>query len=146
MTHPHRVIHVAALRYIRAHAMDAGQWKWTRLDEIPAVLHGHVTLVAEELPIVSCYLSEVSWYLMTTFRVIGAHRQNHFDFNPLSVAHWKWGDFKGIDKSETGVLRADLGAAGICEVAYETGKASMAPIHYERFWQIKYPIVHKLAV
>lgn len=146
MTHPHHVIHIAALRYIRAHAMDVPQWKWTRLDEVPAVLDGHVTLATEELPIVSCYLSEVSWYLMTTARVIGVHRQNHFDFSPISVAHWNWGDFKGHDKSETGTLRADLGAAGICEIAYETGKASMAPIYYERFWQIKYPIVHKLAV
>ena len=82
---------------------------------------------------------------MTTFRVIGTHRQNHFEFNPLSVAHWNWGNFKGIDKGETAVLCADLAAAGICEVAYETGKASMAPIYYVMFWH-RYPIVHKIAV
>jgi hypothetical protein len=29
-------------------------------------------------------------------------------------------------------------------VPYETGYASMAPICYQRFWDIKYPVLHKL--
>jgi len=126
--------------------MDVDTWKWTYLDNVPSPLSDDVRLLPEELPIVSCCLGSDHWYVMTTSRVIGCHESARFDFDPRSVVHWQWRDFKGVGFAEIEIARARLRDERCIDFSFETGKASMAPIYYERFWTIKYPIVDKLTV
>jgi hypothetical protein len=48
----------------------------------------------------------------------------------------------GRSEVETAILALNDGTH--IRIPYETGYASMAPIYYERFWAIEYPVLDKL--
>jgi hypothetical protein len=81
---------------------------------------------------------------MTTARIFGVARGSQFDFSPLDVAQWRWGDFKHAGRSEVEIATFAMSNGTHLRIPYETGPASMAPIYYEHFWTIKYPILEKL--
>lgn len=141
---PHEQIHSVALRYIRKHAMKEPEWRFTVLDTLPQRLPRIVQLNAGERSIVACFVDAQRWYAMTTVRVFGVFQGSRFDFSPLQVTQWRWGDFKHAGRSEVEVATLALANGTHSEVSYETGPAAMGPIYYERFWTIKYPALERL--
>ena len=141
---PHDKIHSAALRYIRKHATQEAEWRFTRVDAVAGQLARVVRLDPDERPLVSCFIDAQRWYLMTTVRVFGVVRGFQFDCSPLDVTQWRWGDFKHAGRSEVEIATLAMANGTHFRIPYETGSAAMAPIHYERFWTIKYPILEKL--
>jgi hypothetical protein len=142
---PDKKIRSAALWYIRKHCEKEAEWRFTCLDTLHEQLIGEAILEAEEFPVVSCFVRRGCWYVMSTRRILGMN-ETEFDMSPLDVKEWRWGDFKDAGRSELeeACLIAKDGSS--VTVIYETGPASMAPIYYERFWYIKYPILDKLSV
>ena len=141
---PHDKIHSAALRYIRKYATKEAEWRFTRIGALPERLARVVRLDPDERPLVSCFIDAQRWYLMTTVRVFGVVRGSQFDCSPLDVSQWRWGDFKHAGRSEVETATFALANGTHVRISYETGPAAMAPIHYERFWTIEFPILEKL--
>ena len=141
---PHDKIHSVALRYIRKHVTKETDWRFTRIDALPERLARIVRLDPDERPLVSCFIDAQRWYAMTTVRIFGVARGSQFDCSPLDVAQWRWGDFKHGGRSEVELATFAMSNGTHLRIPYETGPASMAPIYYEQFWTIKYPILEKL--
>jgi hypothetical protein len=125
--------------------MQEAKWRFTRLGTLPERLGRIVQLDAGELSIVSCFIDAQRWYVMTSARVFGLANGARFSCPPLEVTQWRWGDFKHNGRAEVEVVTLALTTGTHLRVPYETGPAAMAPIYYERFWEIKYPILEKLA-
>jgi len=141
---PDEKIRFTALWYIRKHSMDPAAWCWTRLGEPhPEVLH-FVDLQAGELPIVSFFRSERSWYLFTTRRILGRYSDKTVAVAPLDVVKDRFGNFKGYGGRETEVMTLQVSDGSEISLEFETSKASMAPIYYMMYWQRKYPVLDKL--
>jgi hypothetical protein len=141
---PHEKIRTVALRYIKKHTTNHSQWRFTSLDALPERLVRIVPLDPQELPIVTCFIDAQRWYAMTTARIFGVFSGSRFNCNPLEVTQWRWADFKHAGRSEVETATFALSTGTHIRFAYETGPAAMAPIHYERFWTIKYPVLDKL--
>jgi hypothetical protein len=142
---PHAKIYAAASRYIRKSCARVPDWRYTKLDDIHAELSSQIALDRGERVIVSCYIDPSHWYVMTTARILGCYLQA-FSLQPLDVANWDWGDFKHGGTDGIGIARIQVAGASSVNFAYEVGYASMAPIYYERFWSIKFPVLDKLAL
>ncbi len=141
---PDRKIRNNAEWYICKHAMHPESWRHTRLAKHhPDVIHRAV-LQDGELPIVSSYISDSSWYVLTTRRIIGAYAGDSVELSATDVCSDKFGNFKGYGTAQTEVMALTNNGKRTSRLEYETGKASMAPIYYFRFWSIKYPIINKL--
>ena len=142
---PHSAIRTAALFYIRKHVMKESEWRWTAVDRLHEEITLFAKLDADELPIVSCYVDEKTWYVMTTSQIRGAHNSHLFNVSPLNIKDWHWGNFKRrVPQLDYACFMLNSGSR--IEMMYEAGPAAMAPIYYERFWYVKYPVLHKLAV
>jgi hypothetical protein len=133
-----------SLRYIRAHVATEADWRFTRIDALPERLARIARLQPAERSLVSCFIDAQRWYVMTTARVFGIAHGSPFDCSPLDVTQWRWGDFKHAGRSESEIATLSMKNGTHLRMAYETGPASMAPIYYDRFWTIKYPILDKL--
>jgi len=132
-----------ALWYIRRHAMAPKDWRWTLLANAHPEVLALVHLDPGELPVVSFFRSEVSWYLLTTRRVLGSYSHETIDVNVLDVVESHFGDFKGYKEAiDVMTLKTSSGAA--VELEFETSNASMAPIYFMRYWDQKYPFLDKL--
>ena len=138
---PHRKIYTVATWYIHKNSYPENDWLYTKTGTLHAALATIVDLDACELPVVSCYIDGHSWCVMTTARVIAKTDGAVTHTLPLEVDRWEWGDFKTGLKPEIGTARLQLRDRTSILIPYETGKASMAPIYYERFWCIKYPVL-----
>ena len=141
---PHDKIRSASLAYIRRHATNEADWRFTRLDTLPERLARIVQLDTGEHSVVNCFIDAQRWYVMTTARIFGLASGSRFSCSPLDVTQWRWGDFKHGGRSEVEVATFSQANGTHLRVSYETGHAAMAPIYYERFWAIKYPILDKL--
>jgi hypothetical protein len=154
-------IWIAATWYIRKHCMHEGKWRYTRLLALGSPTSSKVVLARGELGIVSCEISQESWYFMTSRRLTGQCKHMRFDAQALDIDEWKWGDFKtgrtceAIREEGWGPLNLEpkVGDAKIrCRSGvehsfqYETGHASMAPIYYAHFWTVKYPALQALNI
>jgi len=82
--------------------------------------------------------------VMTSSRVLGVFQGSRFNVSPLDVSQWRWGDFKHAGRSEVETATLALANGTHIKIPYETGPAAMAPIYYERFWTIQYPVLDKL--
>jgi hypothetical protein len=141
---PHEKIRSVALRYIKKAAMKEAEWRFTCLDVLPERLVRIVPLDTQERPIVTCFIDAQRWCAMTTARIFGVLRGTRFDCAPLDVTQWRWGDFKRAGRSEVETATLALANGTHVRLAYETGPAAMAPIYYERFWTMKYPVLDEL--
>lgn len=141
---PDDKIRSTALRYISKHVMDPSTWRATVIGAMHPQSSSLVELETGEFPIVSCFHSDVSWYVLSTRRVLGACRSRVVDIGVLQVAKHAFGDFKGYGGSPTEFVNLESTDGGSISLEYETGKASMAPIYYFRYWAIKYPLLGKL--
>jgi hypothetical protein len=141
---PDEKIRSIALGYIRKHSMNEAQWQFTVLDALAQRLERIVQLEAGELPIVTCFVDGQRWHAMTTRRLFGVLQGTRFSCSPLEVTRWQWGDFKNTLRSEVATATLALRDGSHLRMPYEAGYASMAPIYYQRFWAIKYPVLDKL--
>ena len=87
-----------------------------------------------------------SWFAMTSARLISYGFGSMFAVSPLEIESWKWGDFKTGLLPGIGTARLQMKNGTVSSLKYETGYASMAPIHYARFWDAKYPALDKLDI
>jgi hypothetical protein len=140
---PHDKIHTVALRYIRKHVAKESDWRFTHIDSLPERLSRIVRLHPNERCIVNCFIDAQRWYAMTTVRIFGVAQGSRFECSPLDVTQWRWGDFKHAGRSEVEIATLALADGTHLRVPYETGPASMAPIYYERFWTVEYPVLEK---
>jgi hypothetical protein len=97
-----------------------------------------------ELPLVSFFFAEASWYLLSTRRVLGSYADQNVDVAALDVHADHFGNFKGVGGAKTELMTLRLTNGFEATLQYETGKASMAPIYYFRYWNIKYPVLGRL--
>ncbi|MEJ0034616.1 MAG: hypothetical protein WDO68_00800 [Gammaproteobacteria bacterium] len=119
-------------------------WRFTCLGALPERLARIARLDPGEHSVVSCFIDAQRWYVMTTARMFGLARGSQFSCSPLDVTQWRWGDFKHAGRPEVEVATLGLSGGTHLRISYETGAAAMAPIYYERFWTLKYPILEKL--
>lgn len=125
--------------------MNAPNWRYTKLDELHPDLPAAFALEADERALVTFLMDASHWYVMTTGRVLGAN-DGLIAFRPLEVTSAKWGNFKYGTEDATTEARFDLVDGRTVRLVYEVGYASMAPIYYDRFWNLQYPILGKLAL
>ena len=143
---PHSKIRSAALSHIRRSIMKESEWLYTEVDRLHAPIGDDIQLEKEEHPLVSFFLDSSNWWVMTTGRCVGVTSGERFSVNPVTATQWIWGNFKHQGRAELETVRVTRDDGTSVDFLYETGYASMAPIHYQRFWELKYPILHKLAV
>lgn len=133
------------VQFIREASMKEQDWLFTRLESTDERLSDLLELEVGELPIVSCYVDDYWHYLLTSRRVLGRSGSEDFVAKTTDVQDWSWGNFKRELRAELELAELTLKDQTRIRMAYETGYASMAPIHYAKWWRIKYPILHKLA-
>jgi hypothetical protein len=141
---PDAKIRSTALWYIGKHTMDPPTWRFTLVGEAHPESLGRAEPEPGELPLVSFLFSETSWYLLTTRRVVGELSGRRVGAAALEVLEDRFGNFKGYGGAELEVMTLRLAGGREAALQYETGRASMAPIYYFRYWKIKYPILDKL--
>jgi hypothetical protein len=133
-----------ALWDIGKSSMDSPTWRYTLVGNAHPDVLGRTALEPGELPLVSFLFSELSWCLLTTRRVIGEFSGHPVKAAALDLLEDCFGNFKGYGGAELEVMTLRLAAGKEAALQYETGRASMAPICYFRYWKIKYPILDKL--
>lgn len=141
---PDAKIRETALWYIHKHAMAPASWRYTRLGDAHPEVLPLVTLASGESPLVSFFLADTTWSLLTTRRVFGAYAGQGVDIAVLDVRANRFDDPKGSRGAALEVVTLDLARGGKAALQYETGRASMAPIYYFRYWVIKYPFLDTL--
>lgn len=124
--------------------MDPSTWRATVIGAMHSQLCSLVELKTGESPIVSCFHSDASWYVLSTRRVLGACQGRAVDIAVLEIAKQSFGDFKGYEGSPIEFMNLESIDGRSISLEYETGKASMAPIYFFRHWTIKYPLLGKL--
>jgi len=90
-------------------------------------------------------INEFSWYTLTTERVIGVFGSHAVRERANDIETVDFGNFKGYGDRFTEIMTLSLGDNKKYRLEYETGSASMAPIYYFKFWDIKFPIIDKLS-
>ena len=141
---PDEKIRSTALWYIGKHSGDPATFRYTLVGESHPEVARHVELPPSELPLVSFFLSEESWCLLTTRRILGCFSGQGIEIAALDVLEDRFGNFKGRGGRETEIMTLQVVGGGEVRLEYETGRASMAPIYYFRYWKIKFPILEKL--
>lgn len=124
--------------------MNPVNWRFTLINSIHPAVSERIRMQSGELPIVSCYISDRSWYLFTTRRTVGAYGGQQVEVVPTCVHDYHFGNFKGYHGEETNVMTLVSAEGREVQLEYETGAASMAPIHYLLFWRTKYRVLDKL--
>ncbi len=141
---PDAKIRSTALWYIGKHTMDPPTWRYTRVGDVHPEVLSRAEVEPGELPLVSFFVSEASWYLLTTRRVVGSCSGQNVRVTAIDVLEDHFGNFKGFGGAKLQIMRLRLAHGEEPVLQYETGRASMAPIYYFRYWKIKYPILDKL--
>lgn len=128
------------LKLIRKSCMRESDWKMTLLDGCHAPTASVVSLDEGELPVVSFFAAEGNWTLYTTRRLIGEASGNRTEIEWSDFGSIDFGDFKQ-DLQLPKMAEATIHCSrGLRRFSYESGYASMAPIYYFRFWQMKWPV------
>ena len=109
--------------------MNINEWSNTIIEEIHPEVQGLVELQDGELPLVSCYFSAESWYVISTRRLTGLYCGDLKEIDVLDIASERFGNFKGLSNKKTEVLTITTIGNSEVKFEYETGKASMAPIY-----------------
>jgi hypothetical protein len=141
---PDAKIRSTALWYIAKALMDPMLWRFTLVGNAHPGVLARTGLGAEESPLVSFFLSEASWYVLSTRRVFGSYSSREIAVAALDVLEADFGDFKGFRGARVEVMTLRQASGLDACLQYETGRAAMAPIHYFRYWKLKYPILDKL--
>ncbi len=130
--------------YIQKHSTDPESWRYTHISRGHPEVRKRCGLQLGELVIVTSFISDASWYALTSRRIIGLYRGKLSDLQAVDVIEDKFRNFKGYRGVETEIMTLRRTGQPDTQLEYETGKASMAPMYYFRFWAIKYPVLDKL--
>ena len=127
-------IHRNCSNYVSEHCVRIDDWSYTLVGDC------HPELLSKDIPgqpIVSFYVQDWCWFLLTTQRVAGFHRELDIAIEPRKVTKVSFGKFTNLGTSGIGemTLQTDHGDF---RLAYETGNAAMATIYYFRFWLLKH--------
>ena len=141
---PDEKIRNIAVWHIEKASIDPATWRCTLIGKVHPTVAERILMQEGELPIVSSFISDESWYLFTTRRLLGTYGGQRYDALPAEILQYEFGNFKGYGHEETAVMNLKFPGGREVELEYETGRASMAPIHYLRFWELKYPVLDKL--
>ena len=142
----HEAICTVAAWHIRKHSVREHEWRYTRLLHLHDELKTIALLEPKECLIVSCYIDRDRWFMMTSARLITCGYMKTMTVSPLDIAHWYWGNFKSQLEPRIGIAKVSMKDGTSFSFPYETGYAAMAPIYYERFWAVKYPVLHNLDI
>lgn len=127
------------LRMVRKASMHEKHWEWTMLDSIHRPVADQIALCEDEYPIVSFCAGADDWTLMTTHRVVGAVDARRTEIQRDDFGTTDFGNFKqALDSPRITPARVMISGRSQTFL-YESGYASMAPIHYFRFWSLKWP-------
>jgi hypothetical protein len=129
------------IAHIEKCAMDINDWTHTVLGRCH---DERIALGENELPVVSIYFSADSWTLLTTRRVLGSYLGCGVNIPTLEIAGSNFGNFKGQGNKGSDVFALQTLSRQEMRLEYETGKPSMAPIYYFRFWAKKAPLLEML--
>ncbi|MEM8953191.1 MAG: hypothetical protein AAGD22_03480 [Verrucomicrobiota bacterium] len=128
------------LKVIRESSMKEDSWEMTLLDRCHDPIAFGIPLGEDEFPLVSFYAGEGDWTLYTTHRLIGEVSGKRSEITRPDFGSTDFGNFKQ-DLDSPRVTEATIRCKGDSRVfLYESGYASMAPIHYFKFWNIKWPV------
>jgi hypothetical protein len=141
---PDQKIKNHAVFYIEQRSIEPATWRFTLIGAAHPEVSERVVMQEGELPLVSCFLSEASWYFFTTRRILGIYGGQRFELTPTEILEYHPGNFKAYGLGETLVMRLALSGGSDMQLEYETGIASMAPIQCIQFWKLKYPVLDKL--
>ena len=133
---PDAKIRSTALWYIGKHTMDPLTWQYTVVGDAQPEVLARAELQPGELPLVGFLLSAENWYLLTTRRVVGDHAGREVAAAALDVLEDRFGNFKGHGGTGLEIMTLRLVGGAEATLQYETGRASMAPIYYFRYWWI----------
>lgn len=128
-----------ALKLIEQSSMDVSKWKYTIINSIHTNIQQYVKLDTGELPIISISISDTNWSVYTTRRILGVYEGNELQIPTSTEINGGFGNFKDL-KRDTGTATY-IHKDELVSLKYETGKASMAPINYIKFWNLKYPLL-----
>jgi len=127
------------LKVIREASMHEKHWEWTILDRVHEVVARQTALHAGEHPIVSFCANSNDWTLMTTHRLVGSVDAQRTEIGRDDFSTTDFGNFKQ-DLDSPRITPAKISVRGRNQTfLYESGYASMAPIHYFKFWSLKWP-------
>lgn len=130
-----------ALWYIGKHSMDVEEWRYTRLGKFHSEVKDEIGPEQGELAIVSCFISGSSWYAFSTRRIVGLYNDIRTDKPALERVKSDYGNFKGFGNKTTEIAALGFKDGTEARLEFEAGKASMAPIYAEMFWNIKFPVL-----
>ena len=133
-------IHERCLRMIREASMAEESWRYTLLDQLHHSINSLVKIEDEELPLFSVFVDDLNWTVGTTHNFFCSLRRKKRKIQPSQFGSTVFGDFKQ-DLANPRPSHATL-KCGWREVKflYESGTASMPPIHYFKFWSLKWPV------
>jgi hypothetical protein len=136
-------IHDRCLEVIRKASMNVPHWEMTILDGIHPVIRESVRIEEGELPIVSFFAGLGDWTVYTTDRMLGEVDGTRTQIDRVDFGECDFGNFKqDLDSPRVTVAVISRGRKK-SQFLYESGYASMAPIYYFRFWNIKWPVWKK---
>jgi hypothetical protein len=130
-----------AVASIKRHSMVPEQWRYTSIGQLRPEIAGKLLLLKGELIVVSAYITDESWYVFTTQRIISRLDGIDQELDPRYGIDFQSGNFKGIGNdrvagaipTEVGIVQSDR-TGDTLRFEYETNKASMAPIYACMFW------------
>ena len=117
------------LASIRRSSMDHQEWEYTKIGLLNGELVDLVKLKEVEIVLVSSFISEKSWYVMTTRRIICNHDGRVSEIDAQGINEHDFANFKGRDNRKIELAKISAENGQEVKFEFETGKASMAPIY-----------------
>ncbi|CAN5506951.1 hypothetical protein BH09VER1_BH09VER1_55910 [soil metagenome] len=131
------------LALIRKSSMHEGHWEMTVLDSLHSPIKEVILLSEDEYPLISFFAGKGDWTVYTSHRLIGEVDSSRTEIKREAFDSCKWGDFKqDLDSPRVTVAHTRHLGEGR-QFLYESGYASMAPIYYFIFWELKWPVWRK---
>jgi hypothetical protein len=144
-------IHDIAVALIRRHSAEPSAWRSTNIGVFDSRIDRHLRLSPGELVLVCGFVSDNSWYVFTTRRIVSSYAGRVATLDPRRGVKCDFGNFKGYAHSRDIQLGAIPTETAIiknseCNIRleFETGYPSMAPIYAAKYWSQKHPILNKL--
>jgi len=131
------------LKLIRESSMNEGTWEMTLLGRCHEAIADSVPLRDDEHPIISFYAGPGDWTLYSTHRLIGERSGLRCGMDTADFGSTDFGDFKedtDAPRVTDAMVHGRHGMRRSQVFLYESGYASMAPIHDFKFWRLKWPV------
>lgn len=129
-----------SLKLIRESSMNVDAWDMTLLNRCHNAISSILPLKDGEYSLISFYAASGDWTLYTTRRIVGEVNGVRFECESSEYGAVDFGNFKlSLDSPQVAIAKIRT-ENGDVQFRYETGYASMAPINYFKFWNLKWPV------